>query len=67
MTKVTPVIAAPCLIWIALLEKDRSLVQLFLASGLFVVDALPLSIRKRRRHITVRLPDRSNFQNRPVA
>ena len=34
---------------IAVLENDKSLAQLFLALGLFVVTAVPRAIRKRRK------------------
>lgn len=67
VTKVTPIIAVPCLVWIALLENDRSLVQLFLALGLFVIIAVPLAIGKRRKRITERLLNRSGLRNLPVA
>lgn len=50
-TKVTPVIAAPCLIWIAILEREDELVKLFLALTVFVLIAVPLAIRKRRRRM----------------
>jgi len=66
MTKMTPVIAVPCLIWIAFLERDGTLVKLFVALGFFVVIAVPLAIQKRRRRITNGLLSRSNFSNRPV-
>lgn len=51
VTKTTPAIMAPCLVWIALLEHDRMLVWLFLAFGVFVIVAVPLAIRQRQRRI----------------
>lgn len=54
-TKITPIIAVPCLIWIALLERDTGLVWLFLALGLFVIVAVPLKIRQRQRRIAKRM------------
>lgn len=53
-TKVTPVLAAPCLIWIAKLENDAGLARLFFALGLFVAVAVPFKIWRRRRRITGR-------------
>jgi hypothetical protein len=66
-TKLTPIIAVPCLVWIAVLEKDPTLVQISLALGLFVLIAVPLAIRKRRQRITERLLNDSGLQNLPVA
>ena len=54
VTKVTPIIAVPCLIWLALLEGDADLVWLFLALGLFVAIAVPLKIRQRQNRIAKR-------------
>ena len=51
VTKVAPIVAVPCLIAIALLEHDRNLTWLSLALALFVVIAVPLVVRNRRRRI----------------
>ncbi|MFM9851234.1 MAG: hypothetical protein ACKVOJ_00300 [Sphingomonadaceae bacterium] len=51
-TKITPIIAVPCLIWIALLKGETSQAWLFAAMGLFVIIAEPLKIRQRRNRIT---------------
>ncbi|TGX54151.1 hypothetical protein E5A73_08500 [Sphingomonas gei] len=67
VTKVTPVIAVPCLVWIALLENDKTLMRLSLALGLFVVIAAPLAIRKRQRRMIACRVNRPAFQNLPVA
>lgn len=53
-TKITPIIAVPCLIWIALLEGETGLAWLFLALGWFVIVAVPLKIRQRRNRIAKR-------------
>jgi hypothetical protein len=53
-TKITPVVAVPCLIGIALLEGERTLAWSFVAIGLFVAIAVPLKVRQRRRRITRR-------------
>lgn len=59
-SKVAPLIAAPCLIAIAQLENDPGLVRLFLATGLFVIVAVPLKIRQRRHRIAGRLSARAS-------
>lgn len=56
VTKVTPLIAVPCLIWLAFLEKEMGLVQLYLALGVFVVIAVPIAVRKRRRRMAEHMP-----------
>lgn len=56
VTKIAPIIAVPCLIWIALLEREAGLVWLFLALGLFVVVAVPLKIRQRQKRVAKRMP-----------
>ena len=66
VTKVTPIIAVPCLVLIAVLENDRGLVQLFLALGLFVIIAVPLAIRQRRKRISARLINSPDVRNVPV-
>ncbi|MCA1654517.1 MAG: hypothetical protein ABR588_02335 [Sphingomicrobium sp.] len=58
-TKTTPIVAVPCLIWIAMLEGDASLAWLFLALGLFVIVAVPLKIRQRRNRIAKRMSAKS--------
>ena len=47
VTKLTPIVAVPCAIWIAVLEGDSDLVRLFCALGLFVAIAVPLAVRAR--------------------
>jgi hypothetical protein len=54
-TKITPIAAMPCLIWIALLEGEAQMALIFLALGLFVIISLPLKIRQRRRRINERM------------
>jgi hypothetical protein len=54
VTKITPGIAAPCVIWIAWLQGMTILVWLFIAVLLFVVVAVPLKIRQRRTRIANR-------------
>ncbi|MDB5577565.1 MAG: hypothetical protein JWR80_2741 [Bradyrhizobium sp.] len=51
ITKITPVIAVPCVVWIALLQGMTNLVWVFQAMMLFVVIAVPLKIRQRRSRI----------------
>jgi len=60
VTKITPIIAVPCLIWIALLERETGLVGLFLALGLFVIVAVPLKIRQRQKRISKHMPATSS-------
>ena len=50
-TKITPVIAAPCFTWIALLQGIANLVWVGMAMMLFVVIAVPLKICQRRNRI----------------
>ena len=52
-TKITPIIAVPCVIWIAWMQKLDQL-WLFVALMLFVVVAVPLKIRQRRHRIVNR-------------
>lgn len=54
VTKIAPIIAVPCLVWIAELENDPDLVRLFLCLGLFVMVAVPLKILQRFRRISDR-------------
>lgn len=51
ITKLTPVIAVPCLIWLALRDGDRDLLWLAIGLGVFVAVAVPLKIRQRRARI----------------
>jgi hypothetical protein len=55
VTKITPIIAVPSLIWIALLEREAGLAWLFVGTGLFVMIAVPLKIRERRKRIAKRM------------
>lgn len=50
-TKITPLVAVPCAIWIAVLEREAGLARLFIAVGLYVVIAVSLKIRQRRRRM----------------
>ncbi len=54
-TKITPVIAVPCFIWIAFLQGATNLIWVGLAMMLFVVIAVPLKIRQRRNRIAARM------------
>jgi hypothetical protein len=54
-TKITPVVAVPCIIWLALLQGLTDLVWIYLALMLFVVIAVPLKIRQRRNRIARRM------------
>lgn len=47
-TKITPVIAVPCAIWIAWLQRLTDLVWVFVALMVFVVVAVPIKVRQRR-------------------
>jgi hypothetical protein len=58
-TKITPIIAAPCFTWIALMEGDTNLVWLGLALGLFVLVAVPVRIGQRRNRIARRTSAKS--------
>lgn len=49
-TKITPLIAVPCAIAIALLQGMTGQAWLFLAVMAFVVIAVPVKIRQRRIH-----------------
>lgn len=53
-TKITPVIAVPCMIAVAMLQRMESVVWIFLALMVFVVIAVPLKIRQRRNRIAMR-------------
>ncbi len=54
VSKITPVIAVPCAIWIAVLQRTTNLVWIFLAIMLFVIIAVPLKVRQRRNRIAKR-------------
>jgi len=60
-TKITPVIAVPCAIWIAWLQRMTGQVWVFIALMLFVVVAVPIKVRQRR----ARMADRNSAK--PVA
>ena len=51
VTKVAPVIAVPCAIWIAWDQQLTDLLWVFLALMLFVIIAVPLKIRQRRKRL----------------
>jgi hypothetical protein len=55
VTKITPVIAVPCVIWLAWLQGLTGQLWLFVAMMLFVVVAVPLKIRQRRNRIANRM------------
>lgn len=55
VTKITPVVAVPCLIWIALLQGEASSAWLFFGLGLFVFVAVSLKVRERRTRIAKRI------------
>lgn len=55
VTKITPVIAVPCVIWLAWLQGLTNQLWLFVAMMLFVVVAVPLKIRQRRTRIANRM------------
>lgn len=48
ITKLTPVIAVPCMIWLTWLQRLTSLSWLFLGLMLFVIVAVPFKVRQRR-------------------
>jgi len=52
-TKITPVIAVPCVIWIALLQGWATIAWVYGALMLFVAIAVPIKIRRRRHHLMV--------------
>ena len=51
ITKITPFIAVPCMIWLAWLQGMISQVWLFLGLMLFVIVAVPFKVRQRRTRI----------------
>lgn len=53
-TKITPLIAVPCAIGIAWLQRMTDQIWIFVALMLFVVVAVPLKIRQRRARIADR-------------
>lgn len=53
-TKLTPVVAVPCAIWIAWLQGIQTEIWAFLALMLFVVIAVPAKVRQRRARIADR-------------
>jgi len=50
-TKITPIVAVPCVIWVAWHQGMRDALWIFAAVMLFVVVAVPLKVRQRRRRI----------------
>ena len=52
VTKLAPIIAVSCLVCIALLQRETGLTWFYGAVALFVVVAVPLKVRQRRRRIT---------------
>ena len=55
ITKIAPIIAVPCLVWVTLLEGKTQSALAFFVLGLFVIVAVPLKIRQRRRRIGERI------------
>lgn len=53
-TKITPIIAVPCVICIASLQKMTDQVWTFVAMMVFVVIAVPLKVKQRRARIADR-------------
>jgi hypothetical protein len=51
VTKITPVIAVPCLFWIARAENNIFMMKLSLGLGLFVAVAMPIKSAQRRHRI----------------
>lgn len=50
-TKLTPIVAVPCVAWIALIEHDRELLWVMIGLAAFVAIAVPLKIRQRNKRI----------------
>ncbi|WP_428970076.1 hypothetical protein ACQR50_05185 [Sphingomonas sp. Xoc002] len=57
LTKLTPVIAIPCAITLAVLRKQNDATLVIAAMALFVIIAVPLKIRQRRARISHRHGD----------
>ena len=53
-TKITPIVAVPCAISIAWLQRQTNLVWVFVALMLFVVVAVPIKVRQRRARMAHR-------------
>jgi hypothetical protein len=51
VTKIAPLIAIPCMIWLAVLRNDAGATIVFAFLGLFVLVAVPLKARKRKARI----------------
>jgi hypothetical protein len=51
ITKITPIIAVPCAIWLAVLAGETRMAWVFAGLGLFAIVAVPLKVRQRRRRI----------------
>jgi hypothetical protein len=54
-TKITPVIAVPCLIWLAWIQRVTDHMWALMAMMLFVVIAVPIKVRQRRNRIAGRV------------
>ena len=54
VTKLTPIIAIPCAIAVAVMQKQDDAIIAFVAMTLFVIIAVPLKIRQRGRRIARR-------------
>jgi hypothetical protein len=46
--KITPILAVPCFIWLAWLQRLSGEIWLYAALALFVVVAVPLKVRQRQ-------------------
>lgn len=53
-TKIAPIIAVPCGIWIAWLQRQTDLMWVFVALMVFVVVAVPMKVRHRRARMALR-------------
>jgi len=58
-SKITPIIAVPCLIYIAWLQRMTDQVLIFVGLMVFVMVAVPWKIRQRR----ARISDRANAES----
>jgi hypothetical protein len=59
-TKITPIIAAPCVICIAWLQGMTDQIWIFVGLMVFVMVAVPLKIRQRRARIADRATVKSS-------
>lgn len=53
-SKITPIIAVPCAIWIAWLQGMADQIWIFVALMMFVIVAMPWKIRQRQARIADR-------------